>query len=183
MSATAKIARQKIYLALLGIRMPDGYSIPAEVRLEIEQFAEGRIAQLEKEQSESEKLALENLAFPLRCGSEEMFVYDADNRLILEVKGWTKFQELENGEDVQNAIGRLVADSLNSSFHVKKCPLEATLEKIKEAEGQRQEQFKEIQKSVGLIARKHNKVQKEILNFKPNPRKSKRKGRRGDIRK
>lgn len=52
------------------------------------------------------------------CHFDEMggIILDFNNQMMAEVRGWGKLQYLPNGEELQDAMGYFIADSINKAW-------------------------------------------------------------------
>jgi len=44
-------------------------------------------------------------------------IFDSENKLVLDVRGWGYFQYELNGEELQDTWGQMVTDILNKEFN------------------------------------------------------------------
>ena len=58
-------------------------------------------------------LAYDNIKFPVK-GDEYGHVYDVDNNLILDIRGWGRLQYKDRGEEIMFQMENLIVDLLNS---------------------------------------------------------------------
>lgn len=63
-----------------------------------------------------EKDVLKLIKFPVRYDVfGGGYFWDADNKMILQMRGWGWLQKLKGGEEKQDALGRWIAETLNAS--------------------------------------------------------------------
>ena len=43
-------------------------------------------------------------------------ILDADNNLIVDIRGWGRFQYMEDGEKKQDEMGQFIADAINEKL-------------------------------------------------------------------
>lgn len=65
------------------------------------------------ELKENYRLAKETLKFPVRYDKQGQTIWDANNMMICDIRGWGKIQFLRAPEKRQDEIGFLIADLLN----------------------------------------------------------------------
>jgi hypothetical protein len=61
------------------------------------------------------ELAKKNIKFPLKYDDYGRYIFDADGNIFAQIRGWGKLQKLENGAEVQDAIGQFVVQTLNAA--------------------------------------------------------------------
>lgn len=59
-------------------------------------------------------LALSSIELPVRYDDFGQMIFDADNNLILDIRGWGHFQYKEEGIKCQDELGSMVADLINT---------------------------------------------------------------------
>lgn len=57
--------------------------------------------------------ALAEIEFPLSYDKNGQFIIDAGENIILEVRGWSKYQHFEDPDNIQDAFGEHVVKVLN----------------------------------------------------------------------
>jgi hypothetical protein len=60
--------------------------------------------------------ALPPFKFPVEYSSFGTYIYDADDKMIADVRGWGWIQKLKNPEDKQDALGKFIADAINEKL-------------------------------------------------------------------
>jgi hypothetical protein len=65
------------------------------------------------ELKEDYHLAKETLQFPVRYDKKGQTIWDANNMMVCDIRGWGKIQFLRVPEKRQDEIGELIADLLN----------------------------------------------------------------------
>ena len=58
-------------------------------------------------------LAKNNIKFPLKYDADGQIIFDGDGNIFLNIRGWGSLQYLENGEQIQDAVGEFVVEILN----------------------------------------------------------------------
>lgn len=53
---------------------------------------------------------------PVRYSALGTYIYDADDKMIADVRGWGWIQKLPNPEDTQDNIGNFIADAINEKL-------------------------------------------------------------------
>lgn len=66
----------------------------------------------------SDDVIRKHVALPVHCDEFGMYIFDANNEMIMEVRGWGRLQKLgeECGERMQKAIGDAFARAFNETF-------------------------------------------------------------------
>ena len=62
----------------------------------------------------------ELIKYPVRYDEHGQYIWDADNHMILSIRGWGRLQYLENGAEKQDEIGQFVADAINEKLNISK---------------------------------------------------------------
>lgn len=57
---------------------------------------------------------------PFIYNADGQYVLDADNKMVLDIRGWGWIQYLDNAEQRQDAVGTFVCDLLNEHYYPKK---------------------------------------------------------------
>jgi len=70
------------------------------------------------------KKVLKYVALPVRCDDRGIYIFDANNEMIMEVRGWGRLGKLgaECGERVQKAIGDAFAEAFNETYSEAEAP-------------------------------------------------------------
>ena len=53
------------------------------------------------------------IKFPVHYSSLGTYIYDADDKMIADVRGWGWIQKLPKPEETQDAIGQFIVDAIN----------------------------------------------------------------------
>lgn len=56
----------------------------------------------------------EELKLPIKFDKIGGYFFDADNRMIAQMRGWGWIQYKENPEQIQDEIGQYIADCVNN---------------------------------------------------------------------
>lgn len=56
---------------------------------------------------------MNEIKYPVEYSSLGTYINDADGKMIADVRGWGWIQKLENPEELQDSIGKAIADSIN----------------------------------------------------------------------
>lgn len=56
------------------------------------------------------------IKLPVKYDSMGTMIIDSDNNLICDIRGWGRFQYMEEGEKVQDSVGRYIADAINDKI-------------------------------------------------------------------
>lgn len=56
---------------------------------------------------------------PFKYVKEGQMVFDAKNRMVVDVRGWGFLQKFTDGERIQDNIGQLIVDLLNEKLKPK----------------------------------------------------------------
>lgn len=63
-----------------------------------------------------------HIAFPLSYSELGTYIYDADNKMIADIRGWgwIQYLEVENPEDIQDGIAQFIVDAINEKYEREK---------------------------------------------------------------
>ena len=61
-------------------------------------------------------MALETIKFPVRYDDYAQKIFDSNNNLIADVRGWSFIQHLSNPEKRQNNVGKFIVDAMNTKY-------------------------------------------------------------------
>jgi len=56
------------------------------------------------------------IKYPVRYSSMGQYIYDADDKMIADVRGWGWIQKLPQPEEVQDSMGQFIADAINEKL-------------------------------------------------------------------
>ena len=68
--------------------------------------------------SMSEKKTGKAIKLPLKYDEYGQKIYDADNTLLADIRGWGHFQYFEKGEELQDNFGRMLVNAYNEKYVV-----------------------------------------------------------------
>jgi len=63
-----------------------------------------------------EELVSELVKYPVRYDDQGQYIWDADNHMVLMIRGWGRLQYLEDAEAKQDVIGEFVAEAINEKL-------------------------------------------------------------------
>lgn len=58
----------------------------------------------------------EMIKYPVQYSPLGIYINDADNKMIADVRGWGWIQKLENPEATQDEIGQFIAEAINEKL-------------------------------------------------------------------
>lgn len=64
----------------------------------------------------ADKEMLKLLKYPVKYESGGTYIFDADNHMVLMIRGWGRLQYLPEAEEKQDEIGQFVADAINEKL-------------------------------------------------------------------
>lgn len=69
----------------------------------------------------TKEVLLRHVKLPVRCDENGIFIFDANDDMIMEVRGWGRLSKLgdECGERMQKAIGDAFALAFNEKYGAK----------------------------------------------------------------
>lgn len=56
------------------------------------------------------------IKLPLQYDSEGQFIFDSENKMVMEVRGWGWIQKNENPEQFQDDLGNKIVEILNEGL-------------------------------------------------------------------
>jgi hypothetical protein len=59
---------------------------------------------------------LDVYTFPAKYDEMGGYIFDANNQMIGEVRGWGKLQYLPDAEELQDALGQFIVDAINEKW-------------------------------------------------------------------
>lgn len=62
------------------------------------------------------KHALARIVYPVRYDSNGTYIWDANDKMIADVRGWGWMQKLKNPEQIQDDIGEFIAQAVNEKL-------------------------------------------------------------------
>jgi len=60
------------------------------------------------------------IKFPVSYSPLGTYIYDADNKMIADVRGWGWIQKLDRAELKQDTLGKFIADAINEKYEREK---------------------------------------------------------------
>lgn len=63
-----------------------------------------------------DELVLDTIKLPVVYDPESQSVFDADNNQVTDIRGWGRIQYLSQAEERQDAIGEMIANSINKYY-------------------------------------------------------------------
>lgn len=57
-----------------------------------------------------------HISFPVKYSDLGTYIYDANDKMIADVRGWGWIQKLPNPEKVQDGIGQFIVDAINEKI-------------------------------------------------------------------
>jgi hypothetical protein len=57
---------------------------------------------------------VQHIKFPVRYMPEGTTIWDAENKMIIDVRGWGWIQYLSEGDQMQDALGEKIVEFLNN---------------------------------------------------------------------
>ena len=61
-------------------------------------------------------LVIDTIMFPVRYYDQTQQIFDAENNLVADVRGWGRISHLDRAEERQDAIGQFIADAMNEKI-------------------------------------------------------------------
>lgn len=107
----------------------DAASMRGFIREDIEKLSKEQLGKLyyfmgttlQKQHSELNEVlsaALDLYEPPFRYDLDGQMIFDSENNLIADVRGWGRIEKMENAVALQDAIGELIKESLNDTWDV-----------------------------------------------------------------
>jgi hypothetical protein len=62
------------------------------------------------------KSIIEKFTLPFSFDKEGGYIFDADMRMVGEVRSWWYLQQFEQSQELQDGLGELIAEGLNIVF-------------------------------------------------------------------
>lgn len=62
------------------------------------------------------------IKFPVVYSSLGTYIYDAEGKMIADVRGWGWIQKMKHPEQVQDNMGQFIADAINEKYERDKQP-------------------------------------------------------------
>lgn len=59
---------------------------------------------------------MDNVKYPVKYSSLGTYIYDADDKMIADVRGWGWIQKLDQPEKTQDEIGQFIVDAINEKM-------------------------------------------------------------------
>ena len=56
------------------------------------------------------------IKYPVHYSELGTYIYDADNNMIADVRGWGWIQYMDNPEAIQDNMGKFIADAINEKL-------------------------------------------------------------------
>ena len=56
------------------------------------------------------------IKYPVKYDNMGTYIFDADNHMVLMIRGWGRLQYLPEAEEKQDEIGQFVADAINEKL-------------------------------------------------------------------
>jgi hypothetical protein len=87
-------------------------------------FVRGMISGQERQRCSQSELnevlcaALDIYKPPFKYDLDGQMIFDSENNLITDVRGWGRIEKLENAVALQDAIGELIVGSLNDTWDI-----------------------------------------------------------------